>query len=1159
MQTLAITSKARRWPRYVLLALAVLVVLVGAVVGVASWLLLDDDRLRTALEKGVTTLTDRPFHVDGDIAISFGRVTTVSGSDIRWLNPAWSKQPNMLTARRLSLAIDLWSLVRGPIVIADVQADDAKLSFEWSAAGQFNWSMGTGKPDPRSSPVRLVLAQTALRKVEINVSHPGMTGELLVDVLQASQRQDAEDMLVISTDAVIDERPLKLQGRIGPFAELIAGGAIDYDFVLAGPDVSVKASGHLDRLVDPKAPRFDLELAAADASAILQILELPPLTKGAIDLQAQLAPAVPATDGLDGVLKGNFGEFKVDARLKTRDLSSLDDSSVLLHSTGPGIGVFGQLIGVNDLPDKPYSLQLDASRKAQELQLKQLSFVSEGLSVEASGVAHKFPEPRDLELDVAAEAENLHAIGKLFSLAYLPALPLSVKASVKSDAAGGKDELRGYFSLGNVAGEVSGQLSRKKDLDGSTFRYHASTPDLRELAGARGIEVVAAGRVPARLEAELAVLPEQLRITRLTAKIADDQLRATGLLDFRQAETRVELEPQLTGPDLARLVALLLGPKQAGYVPVGPYAVNGTVSLQGSRLQITAEKAQAGGSVFGFDGSIGLGGRTATVDARITATGSNLADVLRPEILKGVPAAAFSLSTTLKVSDRGMALNDLQFSLAEGRLSGRLASGWPRQPERVDFDLVAAGSNLRASLPEIPGYVAAPVAFRVEAKGTADETSVNVERLDGKLADARIELAGKIAFKPAFSAAAVRVSLKGPKLSDLGRLKDWPLDDLPFALSASMSGGADRVKMEGFQATLGGSDLNGSMSINTTAKPQIDLNVRSNYLDLRPLFAQPQDKASESRSKGKSSKLFSSQPLPLEVLKTFNGKLQGSLAKVEARQQQLHDVQADASLQDGVLVVKQLKGQAREGKVAASFTLDTRAAQAALNGRFAATDVSFSVRGTAREQEARLPHHRIDSHFSSTGNSIAALAAGLDGYFWLRSSPGQFLALDLGVLFGDFAVQLFSTLNPFAKKEPYSTLTCGGAYLEARNGRVETAPAVVLQTEKLSIVAKGSVDLHSEKINAVFKVVPLEGVGLSASNLINSFIKLGGTLQEPALDLDVTNAAVESGVAAATMGLSIVAGSLWDRWIGSSGACARIEKEARELRQTKAPGDVPGS
>jgi uncharacterized protein involved in outer membrane biogenesis len=1153
MQMTATESSRRRWPTYVMLALVALVL---ALVSAAGWFLLDDNRVRVALEKGVTALSDRPFHVDGDFAISLGRITTVRGSDIRWLNPAWSKQPEMLAARKLSLSIDLWSLVRGPIVISNAQADDATLFFEWNREGQFNWAMGKSSSDESSAPLRLILGETELRNVQIRARHPGMTDELVVDVVQARQQQDAEGMLLVSADAVIDKRPIKAQGRVGPFRELIAGGAIDYHFDLQAPNISLNARGHFDGRRGPGAPRMDVDLVAADAADVLRALELPELTTGSIALHAGLSPV---GEHVDGTLKGNFGAFTVDGKLTTKSLSALDKFSLLLHSEGPGVAAFGKLLGVDGLPDEPYSLQVDASRSGKEMQVRQFSYRSDGLRIKASGAAHSLPALAHLDLDIDAKVANLQSFGKLFSLPSLPKLPLSIKASIKPKGVGDSDLLQGDFALGNIAGEVSGKLSEKKDLAGSTFSYRASSPDLRELARVRGIRVSDQGPFPGRMEGELVLLSERLRMARLAANIADNHFSASGEVDFRPTDARFELQPQLSGTDLYSLARLFLDEEKAVYFPVGPYQLGGKLRLQGSRLQFTSKDAQAGNSVFGFDGSLDFGKGTPSVDARVTAQGGSLAALLTAQILRGVPAAPFSLSTRLKMSDQGMVLNDLEFSLADSSLSGRLFTGWPSAPERIGFDVIATGSNLRASLPEIPGYLPPPVAFRVEAKGKADPARVDIERLDGKFADASITLAGKLVLKPAFSADAVRLSAKGPRLSELGSLHAWPLVDLPFSISGTMTGSTNSVRMDDFQATLGKSDLKGSMRITTATRPRIDLDVRSDYLALQLLREPPQASATTTavekatggntaQSGNTSGKLFSDKLLPFDVLRTFDGKLLASLAKVEGRQQQLLDVHAAATLQDGLLVVKQLQGQGRQGKVTANFTLDVRAKQPVVKGQLKASDVIFFVRGMAKEDEAKLPHHSLESQFSANGNSTSALAASLDGYFWLRSSPGQFRSLDLDVLFGDFAFQLFSTLNPFAKKNTYSILKCGGVYLKASKGRVETAPAVVLQTDRLSVVSRGSIDLRSEKIDFAFNIVPLQGVGFSAGDLIKPFIKLGGTLAAPALDLNVANAAVEGGVAVATFGASLLAGSLWDRWISSPGACEKIADEARKLR-----------
>ncbi|MCB1931146.1 MAG: AsmA family protein [Candidatus Accumulibacter sp.] len=1144
----------RRWPVYVLL---VLVGLVVAAVGAISWLLLDTNRLRSALEEGISKLSDRPFLIDGEFDISPGRVTTFRGTNIRWLNPAWSEQPDMLTVRKLSFSVDLWSVIRGPIVIESAQAEDASLLFEWNEEGQFNWQMAgkdarTDKPDERSNPLHLLLGQTELRNVEIRVRHPGLTDELRVDVEQASQQHDAQDMLVVASSVSVGGREIAVRGRVGPFAELIAGGAIDYQADLVGANGSLAAKGHFDRLRAPIAPSLELTAVAADAEEILKALAIRPVTRGKVQLQARIAPA---GDRLASSVKGNFGEFNIDAGLASKSVTSFGEFSLALSSDGPRVGALARLAGIDHLPDASYTLHVDANRDGQSLQVKQLSFSSDGISLEASGVAHKLPELRDLDVDIALRAGSAQTIGKLFALASLPALPLDIKATIKSKGGGHKDALRARFALGNIEGELSGDLSEERDFAGSTFSYRGRSPDLRELARSRGITLPAV--VPAGLEVDLELLPERLHVKRLVANVDDNQLAASGMIDFGLAGTVFAFDPRMTGSDLGSLARVFLGNEKAGYFPGGSYELTARLALKGKRLTISSGDARAGSNLLGFDGSVDFAGEIPKVDGKITAKGTSLAELIKPEIAKGVPVAAYSLSSALRVSEQGVALDDLQFSLADSSLSGRLSSGWPGKPEQVGFDLTAAGSNLRAVLPEFPGYVAAPVAFRIEARGRSDPTGINIEALKGKLADAGVDMAGKLILKPSFSADGLRLSVSGPKLSDLGRVKAWPLADLPFAVSTTMTGSENRLSMDDLQLTLGDSDLKGSVRIDTQTRPDIDLNVRSDYLHLDQLLAHrtvatgetgEASGISQTTPDGKRKKLFSDNALRFEALRDFDGTLMASVTNVDSEHRQLRNVRANATLKDGLLVVKQLQADEHSGTLKAGFSVDSRDKQLLVKGDLQGSDVVFAIRGMSKEDHDQLPHLDLNSSFSASGNSISGLAAGLSGYFWLHASKGSFPSMEVGALYGDFASLLISTLNPFVKKDPYSKLSCGGIYLEANKGRVATAPAVVMQTDKLSIVAKGTIDLRSEAIDFAFKTTPLRGVGLSAGDIINPFIKLAGTLQAPVLRLDVQNAAIEGGVAAATAGMSILATSLWDRWIGSSDACEKVREEARKIR-----------
>ena len=116
---------------------------------------------------------------------------------------------------------------------------------------------------------------------------------------------------------------------------------------------------------------------------------------------------------------------------------------------------------------------------------------------------------------------------------------------------------------------------------------------------------------------------------------------------------------------------------------------------------------------------------------------------------------------------------------------------------------------------------------------------------------------------------------------------------------------------------------------------------------------------------------------------------------------------------------------------------------------------------------------------------------------------------------------------------------------------------MILQTDKLSIVAAGTVDLSSERIDISFQTTPLRGIGISASDLVNPFIKLGGSLSKPMLVLDPTSTAIKGSAAFFTMGASLLATNLFHRWIASKDACSRMGERAIKLRKKKDPKNIP--
>ncbi len=138
--------------------------------------------------------------------------------------------------------------------------------------------------------------------------------------------------------------------------------------------------------------------------------------------------------------------------------------------------------------------------------------------------------------------------------------------------------------------------------------------------------------------------------------------------------------------------------------------------------------------------------------------------------------------------------------------------------------------------------------------------------------------------------------------------------------------------------------------------------------------------------------------------------------------------------------------------------------------------------------------------------------------------------------FGDLMLQVIRTLNPLRTAEEYTTLECGIYVVDVEDG-VATIENLAIQTDKITFVTKGSVNFGTEQLSLSVQAKPREGLGISIGGVANSFLKLGGTLQSPRLQIDPTASVAATGAAVATGGLSLIAKGLWDRVTAESDIC----------------------
>ena len=169
--------------------------------------------------------------------------------------------------------------------------------------------------------------------------------------------------------------------------------------------------------------------------------------------------------------------------------------------------------------------------------------------------------------------------------------------------------------------------------------------------------------------------------------------------------------------------------------------------------------------------------------------------------------------------------------------------------------------------------------------------------------------------------------------------------------------------------------------------------------------------------------------------------------------------------------------------------------------------------------------------------------------------PGLTQDAGLGLIFGDFIGELLSIINPFSKTEKFIKNECAVGIVNIESG-ILTLDPVVSQTEKMTVVTKGVVDLHTEELQFTFNTKLRKGIGISASMVVNPFVGITGTLASPVIGLDPSALAIKGTVAVATVGVSLLARSLSDRFFSSKDPCGdALKKSRKQLQSSKKKGN----
>lgn len=436
-----------------------------------------------------------------------------------------------------------------------------------------------------------------------------------------------------------------------------------------------------------------------------------------------------------------------------------------------------------------------------------------------------------------------------------------------------------------------------------------------------------------------------------------------------------------------------------------------------------------------------------------------------------------------------------------------------------------ADIELKGSFNDIPFKVSGKIGSW--AGMTDPDVSYPVD-LMAKIAQMDIAIIGKIQDPLAAKGIDVRFSAKGDDLAKIENITQEPLPIKgPFHISSHLiAAKTEKIQMSDMLIEMGNSKLNGSVTLDRSGKkPRISGDLVSETLDLRPMLINREKKAADSKEKTtkperKSDKLFQNTPLKLDGLHLFNAAVDLQIKHMLLPKLAFDNIVTKVRLQDGDLTVNPLTAFIGGGKLVNRLNV-----QAKENMAF--VDVSVDIKQmNLGEMLKKLEITQalegildLDIKLKGQGKSVAGLMAGLNGDVVASLGEGKIPTGYLSLVSADISATLMRIINPFGKKMDSAQINCAVCDFNIKNGMAKSN-IIIFDDPHKTLLSKGEINLKTEKLDFHIETKPKEGIGtqdtaklsVSLSKITKPF-KLGGTLANPSLEIDIVGSGTTIGAA----------------------------------------------
>ena len=1104
--------------------------------------------LKPQVERIVSDQIGRELRIDGSLEVLLGASTAIVARDITLANADWASTERMLEVGYLELRVDLWSVLSGPTKIRLIAIDEARISLQRLENGDTNWAFGdqtavqSAPPLSRDGPA-ILIEQVDIDQVRLIYDDANRDSPIDLSVAEMDQRHRTDDSLEFEMTGTLGGRSIAGSGEIGTWAELLQRGRVAFDFVGDLDSVHFEARGAIDSLERPRRPSISFGLYGPDIDDLTRMLGAGDDGVGDINLTGALEPQDDGTITL--TVDGNLGATDIDALGTASDLSQLDELDIRLQAAGPDLSRVLRWIGIPRIPAEPFLIAVDARRLGSSVDIERASLEFGEARFDLNARLPQFPNLENGAIDLQVNGPDLERFRQLLALPGAAVGPFRVEAGLEVSSEG-DESFRASIDTALLAAEASGTLSAEPDYSGTRIDLKVNAQSLADIGSGWGIVPLA--NLPLEASGTLELDGDKVHLVRpLVATLGDDVLQVEGAVALHSGlagtEVRIEARGLSLADTLSGFITTNAAPRQA-------FSVEGDLRIRDDGIRVDSITGSLGQSTLAGNVTGILAAPSNGTRVEFRATGPAFEELFEGLDGIGVAPGAYELSGNVLLREGLIELDDVDLARERVSLTGNLSLGLPLAREHADFDIQARGANIRELLREVKGFEADDAEFRLDANGKLRDAVWTIDELQAAVGDATLNASGDLNFRE--DIASTRFSFSGdvPSLARLGTIGGYRLRDQVLRWSGSVTGDAGSLRMENFAAKIGDSDISGSVVWRPGPTPELDLNIKSGFLQFAPVLEEPG--AEEPGEVDETdNRLVPDVQLPFESMARLNASLNIRIGELWRDTHQIRNVRLAGRLSDGVLTMNEFGFNPRSGRLDGRLTLDPAGGSGRAVLEVVARDFAL---GASEMNQDLLTTGDIDLKIEGTGADLRSLLGSATGAAIVDMRGGRIINRRfLQAIYGDLVQEILQTINPFARTENITRLDCFILPYKIDAGRMQQAPSSLIRTGKLQIATQGSVDLNTEALDITIRTRPRSGLTISAGELVNPFTKVVGTLSEPKLAVDEQGVLVTGGAAVATGGVSLLAKALWDRIGQSTDPCADVSKQAHELLDDRLP------